>query len=89
MLILFFQSESNRKIEEKDRLLSDLKIQMSQKDKLLKQQQEQIETLTQQLQDLNSFKVGFKKDFSFKVRFTFLFVKFIVFLEKHRTKIKQ
>ena len=60
MLILFFQSESNRKIEEKDRLLSDLKIQMSQKDKLLKQQQEQIETLTQQLQDLNSFKVGNK-----------------------------
>ncbi|XP_072049324.1 dixin-like isoform X2 [Amphiura filiformis] len=50
------KSELKRKLEEKDRVLSDLRAQQAQKDKLLKQQQEQIEMVTQQLQDLNVFK---------------------------------
>ena len=56
---MFLQSEFKRKLEEKDRILSDLRTQQAQKDKLMKQQQEQIEMVTQQLQDLNSFKVGY------------------------------
>ena len=53
----FLQADLKRRLEEKERMTSDLSRQMAQKDDLLKQQQEQIENLTQQLQELNSFKV--------------------------------
>ncbi|XP_071508896.1 dixin-like [Diadema antillarum] len=49
-------AELKRSLEEKDRQSSDQSRQMGQKDKLLRQQQEQIENLTQQMLNLNSFK---------------------------------
>ncbi|XP_030834239.1 dixin isoform X4 [Strongylocentrotus purpuratus] len=49
-------SELKRNFEEKDRQASDISRQLGQKDKLLGQQQEQIESLTHQMLQLNSFK---------------------------------
>ncbi|XP_063959602.1 dixin-like isoform X3 [Lytechinus pictus] len=49
-------AELKRTLEEKDRQVNDNSRQLGQKDKLLGQQQEQIESLTQQMLHLNSFK---------------------------------
>ncbi|XP_071842046.1 dixin-like isoform X2 [Apostichopus japonicus] len=49
-------NELKRKLEERDHKYSETEWLVKQKDELLQQQQEQMEALTQQLQDLNSFK---------------------------------